>query len=127
MANPVNLSTRGLVQTDDNVLIGGFIIGGTQTQRVLVRAIGPSLGGQNVANPLLDPTLELHDGNGALLQSNDDWADTQANAIVATGIPPTDPRESAIVTDLAPGSYTAVVRGANGTTGVALVEAYDLP
>jgi glucose/arabinose dehydrogenase len=126
-ANPVNLSTRGLVQTGDDVLIGGFIIGGSKTQHVLVRAIGPSLGGQNVIDPLLDPTLELHDGNGALLRSNDNWADTQAEAIVATGIPPMDAMESAIVTDLLPGDYTAVVRGAHGTSGVALVEVYDLP
>ena len=126
-ANPVNISTRGLVQTGDNVMIGGFILGGTQSRHLLLRAIGPSLGAAGVANPLLDPTLELHDTNGALISSNDDWRDTQEAEIAATGIPPNDDRESAIVMDLAPANYTAIVRGVNGTTGVALVEAYDIP
>jgi hypothetical protein len=126
-ANPVNISTRGFVQTGDDVMIGGFIIGGTTPRHVVVRAIGPSLGGQNVANPLLDPTLELYDQDGALLSSNNNWRDTQAAEIIATGIPPTDDRESAIVMTLAPGNYTAIVRGFGVTTGVALVEAYDIP
>jgi glucose/arabinose dehydrogenase len=126
-ANPVNISTRGLVQTGDNVMIGGFIIGGTQTRHLLLRAIGPSLGAAGVANPLLDPTLELHDTDGALISSNDNWRDTQEVEIAATGIPPNDDRESAIVMDLAPANYTAIVRGVNGTIGVALVEAYDIP
>ena len=126
-ANPVNISTRGLVQTGDNVMIGGFILGGTQSRHLLLRAIGPSLGAAGVANPLLDPTLELHDTDGALISSNDDWRDTQEAEIAATGIPPNDDRESAIVMDLAPANYTAIVRGVNGTTGVALVEAYDIP
>jgi len=126
-ANPVNISTRGLVQTGDNVMIGGFILGGTQSRHLLLRAIGPSLGAAGVANPLLDPTLELHDTDGALISSNDDWRDTQEAEIAATGIPPNDDRESAIVMDLAPANYTAIVRGVNGTNGVALVEAYDIP
>ena len=126
-ANPINISTRGLVQTGDNVMIGGFIIGGSQTRHLLLRAIGPSLGAAGVTDPLLDPTLELHDGNGALISSNDNWRDTQEAEIAATGIPPNDDRESAILMDLVPSSYTAIVRGANGTTGVALVEAYDIP
>jgi glucose/arabinose dehydrogenase len=125
-ANPVNISTRGHVETGDDVMIGGFIIGGTGTRHIVLRAIGPSLGGQNVADPLQDPILELHDGNGALLESNDNWKENQAE-VEATGLAPGDDRESAIVTDLAPGSYTAIVRGGSGTTGVALVEAYDIP
>jgi hypothetical protein len=124
-ANPVNISTRGLVQTGDNVLIGGFIIGGTQTRHIVIRGIGPSLVAQGIANPLLDPTLELHDGNGALIGSNDDWKENQAE-VEATGLAPTDDRESALVVDLNPGNYTAIVRGADSLTGVALVEAYDL-
>ncbi|MDQ3115387.1 MAG: hypothetical protein M3Q86_02050, partial [Verrucomicrobiota bacterium] len=125
-ASPANISTRGFVQTGDDVMIGGFILTGTDTRRLLLRAIGPSLGAFGVSNALLDPTLELHDENGALLSSNDNWRDTQESEIAATGIPPSDDREAAIVMDLAPSNYTAIVRGANGTTGVALVEAYDV-
>ncbi|MDQ3545613.1 MAG: PQQ-dependent sugar dehydrogenase, partial [Verrucomicrobiota bacterium] len=125
-ASPANISTRGFVQTGDDVMIGGFILTGTDTRRLLLRAIGPSLGAFGVNNALLDPTLELHDENGALLSSNDNWRDTQESEIAATGIPPSDDREAAIVMDLAPSNYTAIVRGANGTTGVALVEAYDV-
>ena len=120
-----NISTRAVVGTGDNVLIAGFIVGpdtGRGTH-VLVRGIGPSIPG--VANRLLDPMLELHDGNGGLLASNDDWKTNEA-AIRATSIPPTDDRESALVADLAPGTYTAIVRGKNGSTGVALVEVYNL-
>ncbi len=126
-ANAVNISTRGLVQTGDDVLIGGFIVGGTEARQVLLRAIGPSLAAENVANPLLDPTLELHDADGALLEANDDWRDSQEAVIIATGLPPNDDREAAILTTLDPGNYTAIVRGANDGNGVALVEAYDLP
>ena len=118
-----NISTRGLVQTGDNVMIGGFIVVG-QTTRVIVRAIGPSL---SVPGKLADPTLELHDGNGTLLQENDNWrTGGQETEIIATTIPPSDDLESAIVRNLTPGAYTAIVRGVNDTTGVALVEAYDL-
>ncbi len=125
-ANPANISTRGFVQTGDDVMIGGFILTGSETRRILLRAIGPSLGAFGVSNPLLDPTLELYDQNGALLSSNDNWRDTQEAELIATGIPPADDREAAIVMDLAPSNYTAIVRGANGATGVALVEAYDV-
>ncbi len=125
-ANPANISTRGFVQTGDDVMIGGFILTGTETRRLLLRAIGPSLGAFGVSDALLDPTLDLHDANGALIRSNNNWRDTQEGEIAATGIPPTDDRESAIVMDLAPSNYTAIVRGVNGTTGVALVEAYDV-
>ncbi len=118
-----NISTRGLVQTSDNVMIGGFIIVGQGPARVIIRAIGGSL---SVQGNLVDPTLELHDGNGALLAANDNWRSDQEPEIIATGIPPTDNMESAIVRTLNPGGYTAIVRGVNDTTGVALVEVYQL-
>jgi hypothetical protein len=118
-----NISTRGVVQTGDNVIIGGFILTGATEATVIVRAIGPSL---PVAGKLEDPSLELFDGNGTSIASNNNWADTQAAEITATGIPPTDAREAAIVRTLAPGEYTAVLRGVNDTTGVALVEVYSL-
>jgi hypothetical protein len=123
-----NISTRGLVQTGDNVLIGGFIVGGgtNASTRVLVRAIGPSLAAQGVSNPLADPTLELHDSNGATIATNDNWKDSQQSQIGATGIAPTNDAEAAILAITAPGKYTAVVRGKNDTTGTALVEIYDL-
>jgi hypothetical protein len=124
-AKAVNISTRGFVQTDDNVMIGGFIILNTGVPaNILVRAIGPSLGG--VANAMSDPTLELHDQNGVLVSSNDDWQDTQKSEIEGTTIPPTDKRESAILASLGAGNYTAIVRGKNNSTGVALVEAYNI-
>ena len=118
-----NISTRGLVQTGDNVMIGGLIVLGQDPLRVIVRAIGPSL---PVPGALGDPTLELHDGNGALVAANDNWRSDQEAEIIATTIPPSNDLESAIVRNLAPGNYTAIVRGVNGTTGVALVEAYGL-
>jgi predicted methyltransferase MtxX (methanogen marker protein 4) len=123
-----NISTRGFVDTADNVMIGGFIIGPADlgAATVLIRGIGPSLANAGVADPLQDPTLELHDGNGALLTSNDDWKDSQQSEIEATTIPPTDDRESAILQTLAPGNYTAIVRGKAETTGVGLVEIYHL-
>jgi hypothetical protein len=118
-----NISTRALVQTDDNVLIGGLIVVGQSAADVIVRAIGPSL---PVPGAMANPTLELRDASGTLLAFNDNWRSTQQTAIIATGVPPTRDAESAIVTSFAPGSYTAIVRGANGTTGVAVVEVYQL-
>lgn len=118
-----NISTRGQVLTGDNVMIGGMIVLGQTAQKVIVRAIGPSL---PVAGKLANPTLELRDGNGALVASNDNWKSTQQAAITATTIPPTNDLESAIVSTLPPGSYTAIVRGVGGTSGVALVEVYTL-
>jgi phospholipase/lecithinase/hemolysin len=123
-----NLSTRGFVGTGDNVMIGSLIIGSGDSAIVVFRAIGPSLASSGIANPLLDPTIELHDGNGAVLGFDDDWRDPQLQAVYATLLAPTDDRESAIVAPfLAPGNYTAVVRGKADTTGVALVEAYRIP
>ncbi len=132
-----NISTRCFVQTGDNVIIGGFIIQGTQAKRVIVRAIGPELGAPpyNVPNALADPILELHDGTGALIATNDNWQHTiiggiitasQVSDIQNSGYAPGDVRESAIIANLPPGNYTAIVRGVNNTTGVALVEGYDL-
>jgi Trm5-related predicted tRNA methylase len=121
-----NISTRGLVQTEENVLIAGTIVLGPGSRKVLVRAIGPSLA---VAGRLADPALELRDGDGTLLRSNDNWRIDQEAEIMATTIPPTDDLEAAIVQTL-PGNgaaYTAIVRGVNDTTGVALVEVYALP
>jgi hypothetical protein len=125
-----NISTRGLVQDGDDVMIGGFIIDPSQTAaRVLIRGIGPSLAKANppVPNPLANPYLELHDGNGMLINSNDNWQDTAKGEIAATGIAPTNPAEAAILANLRSGPYTAIVKGAKGGTGVALVEVYHLP
>jgi hypothetical protein len=121
-----NISTRGFVDTGDNVMIGGFIVGGASSTTVLVRALGPSLVDDGVANPLLDPTLELHDFNGAQIAFDDNWKDSQQAEIEATTIPPTDDHEAAILSDLNPGAYTAIVRGKNNTTGVGLMEVYNL-
>lgn len=122
-----NVSTRGQVGTSGSVLIGGFIIGGSQSKEIIVRAIGPSLSNSGVANSLPDPTLELHDGNGNTVRSNNDWQqDPNAAMIASRGFAPSDPRESALFVTLSPGNYTAVVQGANGGTGVGLVEVYDL-
>ena len=121
-----NISTRGFVQTDDKVMIGGTIIHGSAPTNVLIRAIGPSLASAGISTPLLDPMLELHDGNGVSIASNDDWRASQESEIAGTGIPPPNERESAIFVTLSPGSYTAVVRGQNNSTGIALVEVYQL-
>lgn len=122
-----NISTRGYVGTGDAALIGGFIISGDQTKQVIVRALGPSLAGSTASPVLLNPLVELRDEDGALLATNDDWqSGTQADAIRASGIAPTDPRESALITTLGPGNFTALVRGSNGGEGIGLVEIYDI-
>ena len=124
----LNISTRGNVQTGDNVMIGGFIVAGNGSQRVLVRAIGPSLALFGVADPLADPTLTLYDSEGTQIDFNDNWQDNPAQAeIEATMIAPSDPNESAVLQTLAPGGYTAIVRGAGSATGTGLVEVYVLP
>ena len=107
-------------------MIGGLIILGDTQTGVLVRAIGPELTAAGVTGALQDTTLELHDSDGVIIASNDDWKETQQSQIEATGVPPTDDRESAIVTALAPGNYTTIVRGKDNTTGVALVEVYNI-
>ncbi len=118
-----NISTRASVQSGADILIGGFIVLGQQSGRIIVRALGPSI---PVTGTLADPTLELHDGNGAQIAFNDNWRSDQEAEIIATTVPPSNDAEAAIVTTLAPALYTAIVQGANGTTGVGLVEVYNL-
>jgi hypothetical protein len=128
-----NISTRGYVQTGDNVMIGGFTISGTKPRGVLLRAIGPELSSHGVSNTLTDPSLKLYDSTGALIASNDNWQHTMIGGIIAgdqvgdilnSGLPPTDRNESVIHATLPPGNYTAILRGVNNTTGVALVEGH---
>ncbi len=120
-----NISTRGFVGTGDNAMIGGFIVD-SQTTDVLLRALGPSLAQAGVGHALADPTLELRDGNGAVVAFNNDWRETDEAAIQNTGIPPSASEESAILASLPPGNYTAIVRGRNAATGVGLFEGYNL-
>ncbi|MEY2511764.1 MAG: hypothetical protein QOE26_2527 [Verrucomicrobiota bacterium] len=120
------MSTRGNVRTGDEILIGGFIVSSGAT-RVLLRAIGPTLTAFGISNALQNPTLELRDGNAALIEANDDWKSDKQKEITDTGIPPVDDRESALVRTLGTGSYTALVRGKNSSVGIALVEIYRLP
>ena len=130
-----NISSRSFVQTGDNVMIGGFMVQGTEPKRVIIRALGPELTQYGVPNALANPTLELYDGTGALIAANNNWATTiiggiitsnQVHEIQASGYVPGDPLDSAIIADLPAGNYTAIVRGVNNLTGVALVEVYDL-
>ena len=119
-----NISTRGFVQTGDDVLFAGTIIVGQASQKVIIRALGPSTG---IPGAMADPTLELHDSNGALLEANDNWVDSpNKQAIKDSTIPPPNNLESAIVRTLSPANYTAIVRGANNSTGIAVVEVYAL-
>ncbi len=126
-ANAVNISSRARVQTGNNVMIAGFIIGGNQSRKVILRALGPSLTAKGIAGALADPTLELHNSFGALVAQNNNWRSNQEAEINATGIPPTNDNESAIVAILPPGRYSAIVRGVNNSSGVALVEVYQIP
>ncbi len=123
-----NISTRAEVASDDDPLIGGFILGGTDVSSIIVRAIGPSLLSQGVQDALPDPTLELRNSNGDVLFENDDWRTSQEQEVLATSIPPQNDQDSAIVAALKPGAYTAIVHDAqSGVSGIALVEAYALP
>jgi len=130
-----NISSRSFVLGGDNVMIGGFIVQGTQSKKVIIRAIGPELTQYGVPNALGDPTLELHDRTGALIASNDDWQHTIIGGIITkdqvmdiqnSAHAPTAASESAIIATLPPGNYTAIVRGKNIAVGVALVDVYDL-
>lgn len=122
-----NISTRGFIDRGEEVMIAGFILaGGSGESKVIVRGIGPSLAAAGIDQPLADPTLELHDGNGIAIAFNNDWRDTQEDEIKASGVPPGNDRESAIVASLPPGPYTAVVAGRDGGVGVGLVEVYKL-
>jgi hypothetical protein len=125
-----NLSTRGFVNVGDGVMIGGFILGGgTANADIVVRGLGPSITASGVSDVLADPTLELRDGNGALLIENDNWADDPISAaqLISHNLAPKDSRESGIFTSLPPGNFTAIVAGKNGTTGLGLVEIYNIP
>jgi hypothetical protein len=130
-----NISTRSFVQTNDKVMIGGFIVEGTGSKQVIIRAIGPELGQFGVPDPLANPRLELYNAAGALIGSNDEWQQTIIGGVITrnqvadiqnSGHAPGNPAESAIIAELPPGDYTAIVRGVNNTVGVALVEVYDL-
>jgi glucose/arabinose dehydrogenase len=128
-ANAVNISARGNVGTGDNVMIGGFIIDGSQSRTVVIRALGPSLTGAGVPDALQNPRLEIHNDSGALIASNDDWQTPAPNGtqVSATGLAPSNVNEPALVQTLAPGGYTAIVVGVNNTIGIALIEIYYLP
>jgi hypothetical protein len=125
-SQPLNVSTRLAVETGDNVLIAGFILTGTGPTQVLVRALGPSLEKYDIDDPLADPVLELRAADGSRIAFNNNWKYSQAEEIIATGIPPIDDHEAAILAALEPGAYTAIVKGRHATSGVALVEVYDL-
>ncbi len=124
-----NISTRAWVQSGDNIMIGGLIIIGQGNTKMLLRVLGPSLIPNGITDAMADPTLELYNSSGTRIAFDDNWRDnsTQAGQIVLSGVAPTNLLESAIVTTLVPGSYTAVVRGKNDTAGVALFELYDIP
>jgi Matrixin len=125
-SHAANMSTRGRVGAGDDVLIGGFIVGGQATKRIMVRALGPSLSGSGFS-ALADPSLELYGDDGQLIALNNDWATgTQQGEIAATGLQPGNSLESALIATIPPGNYTAIVRGANGESGIGLVEIYDL-
>ncbi len=119
-----NISTRGLVQTGDDVMIGGFILLGEDSQRVIIRALGPSL---PLLGKLGDPQLQVYNNDGMLIAANDNWrTGGQEAAIIATGVAPTNNLESAVVRTLPPGNYTAVVKGVSNAIGLALVEVYGI-
>jgi len=129
-----NISTRGFIQTGDNVMIGGFIVGG-QSLKVIVIAVGPSLIPFGINNALTNPRLELHDANGTLA-ANDNWQTTQLGGIIASdqsaaiqnsGLAPSNPAESAIIATLAPGNYTAIAQGVGSEVGVGVIQVYALP
>lgn len=121
-----NIATRGLVNGGDQVLIGGFIVGGYKPETVVIRGIGPSLTAFGVANALTDPFLTVHNGQGTAIASNDNWETTQKQALIDSHLAPTNPQEAAILTDLQPGNYTAVISGVNNGTGVGVVEVYNI-
>jgi hypothetical protein len=128
-AQLANISTRGFVQTDENVMIGGFILGGDPNNtRIALRGIGPSLAKFGLSPVLEDPVLELHDANGTTLIANDNWTDDTASAalLTANGLALSDPKESGIFTSLPPGQFTAILAGQDGGIGIGLIEIYNL-
>jgi hypothetical protein len=123
----LNLSTRGLVSTGDNVLIGGFIVNGTDPKKVVLRVLGPSLSGFGLSDVLADPVLSVYNSSGTLITSNDNWqSDPNHFEVQANGLTPPSLLEPAIARTLPPGAYTVIVRGNDETPGIALVEAYDV-
>jgi arylsulfate sulfotransferase len=123
----LNLSTRGLIGTGDNVLIGGFIVRGTEPKPMVLRALGPSLSGFGLSNVLTDPVLSVYDSSGNLVGTNDNWQSDVNHAVVeANGLAPANPLEAAQVRTLAPGAYTVIVTGKDATPGIGLVEVYDV-
>ena len=126
-ARLLNISTRGFVGGNDNVIIAGVILNGSDDGTICFRALGPSLAGFGVQGVLANPRLDLFDAHGTKVGANDNWKDSQKNAIESGGLAPADPAESALLIDLAPGNYTAIVSGVGGATGVGLVEANHLP
>jgi hypothetical protein len=122
----LNLSARGIVDAAGQVLIGGLIVQGATAEQFLVRAVGPDLSAAGLTDALQDPVLDLHDSNGAVIASNDNWRESQEADLKSSGLAPKDERDAAIVASLPPAAYTAVVRGKNGSAGIALVEFYDL-
>jgi hypothetical protein len=125
-AKVINISTRGFILAGENVMIGGLIVTGNAPSQLVIRAIGPSLSEFGVPDALQDPLLELHSANGDIIFTNDNWQESQGQALQATGLAPSHEKESAILISLAPGNYTAVVRGADGGIGNGLVEFYKL-
>ncbi len=125
-AQPLNISTRLGVGTGDDAMIGGFIVTGNTSKPVLIRGLGPSLSNFGLTGLLLDPALELRGANGSVLFQNDNWKDAQRSEIEGTPFEPGDDRESVIIAFLPPAAYTAVLTGANQTTGLGLLEIYDL-
>lgn len=122
-----NISTRGRVLGNNDIMVAGFIIGGTSSKEVVIRGLGPSLAKAGVQGALPNPTLELHDASGNLIRSNNDWPnDPESAAVESSGLAPTDTREAALHATLNPGAYTALLRGVNNTTGIGLIEVYDL-
>jgi hypothetical protein len=121
------VSARAFVEGGDNVLIGGFIVGGNSllNNLVVIRALGPSLSQKGVSNPLPNPKLELHDESGVMIAANDNWQDTQKAQIMASGLAPINAKESVILTRLPAGPYTAIVRSADDTIGIGLLEVYS--
>jgi len=126
-ARLLNISTRGFVGGNDNVIIAGVMLNGSDNGTICFRALGPSLAGFGVQGVLTNPRLDLFDAQGTKVGANDNWKDSQKDAIESAGLAPADPAESALLIDLAPGNYTAIVSGVGGTTGVGLVEANHLP
>jgi hypothetical protein len=121
-----NIATRGRVNGGDQVLIGGFIVGGYKPETVVIRGIGPSLSAFGVANALADPFLTVRDGQGTVIVSNDNWETTQKQALIDSSLAPTNSKEAAVLTDVQPGNYTAVVSGVNNGAGIGVVEVYNI-